>query len=337
MLGAIVHGIACSPGNEESSDLASDHGSELSAYQAMKLKLGRALGKNTHLLKVSVKQRDELEELNKQNEQLQQGSATCRRVMEQLRENITILSNANDAQSIELDEIRRKLSEQQAAREGTQAKERNAKRSVLKAFGWNQETANPTLLRAACGFWNATAECMECGDSRTSLKRRMDLWITLTSEGFNGRVIDIMEKQILERKKFNVVEICRKSDVDSQFNGRALKSVSDCEPGKKKYDRGLLCSDTTLRRTQDKVHNLAKRLGFSSLPNEEDGNVWCWGDSKGNFETGVNRYVYEIYVKARCPLVTKNKPWIIPLTGDLARVNYRVKAITMAEPKQADP
>jgi hypothetical protein len=65
--------------------------------------------------------------------------------------------------------------------------------------------------------------------------------------------------------------------------------------------------------------------------------VWCWGDSKGNFETGVNRYVYEIYVKARCPLVTKDKPWIIPLTGDLARVNYRGKAITMAGPKQADP
>jgi hypothetical protein len=65
----------------------------------MKLKLGHAMGKNTHLLKVSVKQRDELEELNKQNEQLQQGCAMCRRVMEQLRENITILSNANDAQS----------------------------------------------------------------------------------------------------------------------------------------------------------------------------------------------------------------------------------------------
>jgi hypothetical protein len=146
-----------------------------------------------------------------------------------------------------------------------------------------------------------------------------------------------MEKKKLEREKFNVVEICRKSDVDSQFNGRALKSVSDCEPGKKKYGRGLLCSDTTLRRTQDKVHQLAKRLGLSSLPNEEHGNVWCWGDSNGNIVTGVNRYVYEIYVKAHCSLVTKEKQWIVPLTGDLARVNYRGKAITMAGPNQADP
>jgi hypothetical protein len=152
--------------------------------------------------------------------------------MEELKENISILSNANDAQSSELDEIRQKLIAHNAAREGTQANERNTKRAVLKACGWKQETADPTLLRAACDFWNATAECMDCGDSRASLKRRMDMWITLTSEGFNGRVIEVMENKILESKKFNVVEICRKSDVGSQFNGRALKSVSDCEPGK---------------------------------------------------------------------------------------------------------
>ncbi len=94
----------------------------------------------------------------------------CRRVMEQLRENITILSNANDAQSSELDELCQKSRDEHVAREGTKANERNTKRAVLKAFGWKQDTANPTLLRAACGFWNATAECMEFGDSRASLK-----------------------------------------------------------------------------------------------------------------------------------------------------------------------
>jgi hypothetical protein len=334
---AIVDGIGCSSENEELSVIPTDRSSEVSAYQAMKIKVDHLEDKNTHLVMVCVKQRNELFELKKQHEQMKQGSALCRRVMEELKENISILSNANNAQSSELDEIRQKLIAHNAAREGTQANERNTKRAVLKAFGWKQETADPTLVRAACGFWNATAECMDCGDSRASLKRRMDMWITLTSEGFNGRVIEVMENKILESKKFNVVEICRKSDVDSQFNGRALKSVSDCEPGKKKYARGLLCSDTTLRRTQDKVHLLAKRLGFSSLPNEEHGNVWCWGDSNGNFVTGVNRYVYEIYVKARCVLATKDKPWIVPLTGDLARVNYRGKAITMAGPKQADP
>jgi hypothetical protein len=61
------------------------------------------------------------------------------------------------------------------------------------------------------------------------------------------------------------------------------------------------------------------------------------GDSKGNFTTAVNRYVYEIYVKARCELVTKEQPWQLSATGDLARVNFRGKCITMAGPKQVDP
>jgi hypothetical protein len=307
--------------------------------QQLQMELGQTSTAKTelHLKNVVLKQGIELQELKKRNEQLEQGSAACRKVIRELSENITTLSNANDVQRIELEKWHEKEREEHHVRVWKQDEERNTKRAVCRAFGWKQATASPTLLRAACGFWNATAECMECGDSRASLKRRMDVWKTLTCEGFNGRVLVDLEKMFFERKKFNVVEICRKSDVESQFNGRALQSVSDCEPGKKKYDRGLLCSDTTLRRTQDKVHQLAQRLGFSSLPNEEHGNVWCWGDNKGNFETGVNRYVYEIYVKARCNLVSKEDPWIVPLTGDLARVNYRGKAITMAGPKQADP
>jgi hypothetical protein len=165
----------------------------------------------------------------------------------------------------------------------------------------------------------------------------MEIWTQLTWHGFQGKVIAALEKDFFNRKKFNVVEICRKSDVESQFNAVALQSMANCESGKKKYTRGLLCSDATLRRMQKKVHKLAERLGFSSLPKEEEGNVWCWGDSKGNFETAVNRYVYEIYVKARCDLVTKDRPWQIALTGDLARVNFRGKAITIGGPKQVDP
>jgi hypothetical protein len=149
--------------------------------------------------------------------------------------------------------------------------------------------------------------------------------------------MESLEKKFFERKKFNVVEICRKSDVESQFNAGALQSMANCESGKKKYTRGLLCSDATLRRTQKKVHKLAEGLGFSSLPTVEEGNVWCWGDADGNFKTAVNRYVYEIYVKARCDFVTKDKPWKLALTGDLARVNFRGKAITIGGPKQVDP
>ncbi len=56
-------------------------------------------------------------------------------------------------------------------------------------------------------------ECTECEDSRASLNRRMDLWLKLTCEGFNGRVLPILSKRILAERRFNVIELCRKSDV----------------------------------------------------------------------------------------------------------------------------
>ncbi len=88
------------------------------------------------------------------------------------------------------------------------------------------------MLRAACGSWKGTEECTDCGDSRTSFKRRMDIWIYLTNHGFNGRVHDVMEKKFMVMNKFNVVELCRKSDVESKFNSCALQSVAMCQPGK---------------------------------------------------------------------------------------------------------
>ena len=308
-----------------------------SSYQAGKTKQIILEANNTYLKSVIVKERNELQELKKANEQLKDGSAACRRVMQELRDNITKLSNANDAQTSKLELFEQTQHEIAVTRESERINDYNIKRVILKAFGWEQATADPTMLRAACGFWKGTAECTDCGDTRTSFKRRMDIWIYLTNHGFNGRVHDVMNKTFMVKNKFNVVELCRKSDVESKFNSCALQSVAECQPGKTQYERGLLCSGTTLRRMQQKVHRLAETIGFSSLPLEENGNVWCWGDAKGNFETGVNRYVYEIYVKARSTLVTKEKPWIVPLTGDLARVNYRGKAITMAGPKRADP
>jgi len=146
-----------------------------------------------------------------------------------------------------------------------------------------------------------------------------------------------MEKGWKMLHKFDVVELARRSDVDSRFNSRSLGAIAECETSRRKYERGLLCSSATLRRTQKQVLNLAARVGFSTFPVQDKGNVWCWGDDKGDFTTGVNRYVYEIYVKARSPLVTKERPWVVPLTGDLARVSTRGKAITMCGPKQSDP
>ena len=163
---------------------------------------------------------------------------------------------------------------------------------------------DPVFLRVACGFWDATA--LEAGNNvRTGLKMREAIWYQVTCLGFKGKVLEKMEKGWRKINKFDVVELARQGDVDSRFNSVSLSAIAHSQSGLKKYERGLLCSGATLRRTQKLVLKLAASVGFASFPKHEDGNVWCWGDDKGDFETGVNRYVYEIYVKARSPLVTK--------------------------------
>ena len=300
---------------------------------------------NKSLTQTVVNVRKELDDMKETNEQLREGKAACFRDMEELRGKISKLSDAHELLVEENESLKRRLEYFEVGLVGQRRMERDTRKAVSRAFGWNPLKVDPTLLRAACGFWAGTVECSQtCGENkedvvepRSSLKRRIEIWTNLTCHGFQGRVMETLEKEFFKRKKFNVVEICRKSDVDSQFNAVALQSMANCESGKKKYARGLLCSDTTLRRMQKKVHKLAEGLGFSSLPTEEKGNVWCWGDSKGNFTTAVNRYVYEIYVKARCESVTMEKPWQLSVTGDLARVNFRGKCITMAGPKLVDP
>ena len=151
-LGSIVEGTFCACGNVEGCYAGNVQTSAVSSYQSMKKNHARTLAKNTHLKNVVLKQGKELQELKKQNEHLEQGSAACRIVLRELSENITTLSNANDDQRIELEKFHEKEREQHAARVWKQAEERNTKRAVCRAFGWKQATASATLLRAACGF-----------------------------------------------------------------------------------------------------------------------------------------------------------------------------------------
>ncbi len=46
-----------------------------------------------------------------------------------------------------------------------------------------------------------------------------------------------------------------------------------------------------------------------------------------------------LLVLSPSPLVAKAKerPWVVPLTGDLVSVSIRGKAITLCDPKQSDP
>ena len=63
------------------------------------------------------------------------------------------------------------------------------------------------------------------GTERTSLETRKQLWLELTCLGFKGTVLDEMEKEFKKRSKFDVVELARRSDVNSQFNATAVGAV----------------------------------------------------------------------------------------------------------------
>jgi hypothetical protein len=218
-----------------------------------------------------------------------------------------------------------------------------AKQAVLKVFKWEEGTTKPEVLRAICAFWEALS--MQPLDSdyvgkkkRRSKWDRMNTWKDITLNGWDGKLMKELEKELMQSKRFCPISITRASDVDSRFNVSAAREIGHCAPGRTKYERGLIPSDQTCRRVMQCVYNAAVHLGFSSFPVEEGGNVWCWGDAHGRFVNGVNRYVYEVYCKIdpECHLAPAEDPWLVPLTGDLARVSFRGKFITMCGVKQAD-
>jgi hypothetical protein len=83
--------------------------------------------------------------LKTENEQLKEGSEAFRRVMQELRKNITILSNANDALTSKLELVETKLNAYDVSREGERRTDLCSKQAVLRAFGWEQATADPTM------------------------------------------------------------------------------------------------------------------------------------------------------------------------------------------------
>ena len=145
-LGSLVEGTFCAAGDVEGFDAGNVETSAGSSYQSMIKNHARTLANNIHLKNVVIKQGKELQELKKQNEQLEQGSAACRKVFRELSENITILSNANDVQRTDLEKLLLKEREQHSARVWKQAEERDTKRAVCRAFGWKPATASATLL-----------------------------------------------------------------------------------------------------------------------------------------------------------------------------------------------
>ncbi len=213
---------------------------------------------------------------------------------------------------------------------------------VLRAFKWEENTANPVLLRAVIEFWHALSLATEGDQSdtkqRVTHKDVLMIWKEVTLNGWDGKMRKELQKEFIRSKKYCPIQMARSSDVNCTFNVRAASDIAKCDLTRKKYERGLLPSDQTCRRVMQCVYNAAVQIGFSSFPAHENGNIWCWGDADGRFTNGVNRYVYEVYCKLipHCELAPEDDPWLLPVTGDLTRVSFRGKGITMCGVKQAD-
>ncbi len=71
----------------------------------------------------------------------------------------------------------------------------------------------------------------------------------------------------------------------------------------------------------------ATRRGFSCMP---ETNTWYWGDAEGNtLREGVHRYVKAVYFDAWDARATADDPYILVVSGDLARVSFSGKACAL--------
>ena len=74
------------------------------------------------------------------------------------------------------------------------------KKQVLKAFQWEESTADPVLLRAVCGFWEAISDPVQDVDYTEATKKRiskldvMKMWMEVTLNGWAGKTKDALLK-----------------------------------------------------------------------------------------------------------------------------------------------
>ncbi len=122
--------------------------------------------------------------------------------------------------------------------------------------------------------------------------------------------------------------MARLSDLESKFNSEAVESIAHAETGLQKNHQGLLPSATTFNNCLMDLKRKAARKGFSCMPD---------GDEEGNtLHEGVHRYVKAVYVDAWDSRAIADDPYIVAVTGDLARVFFSGKAVTMCGAKQCD-
>ena len=253
---------------------------------------------------------------------------------------------ANDALQLEVEILREnnealvlQTTSLKLERNARKKKESNAKRSVLRSFQWREDKVDASVLRGAIGFWAATSELVvddaDEEQKRMSNRARKNILKVIIEQGFNGELHDDMEKAFVKKKRFKVFALTKMSDLESKFGGEAIGSIAHCEVGHEKHMRGLIPSSTSVQKMQRKINRKAADIGLSCMPTSK---TWCWGDGTGSqLREGVHRYVKAVYHDKWDSRVTSEDPYILVLTGDLARVNLKgTKCVTLCGAKECD-
>ena len=238
------------------------------------------------------------------------------------------------------------------------AKQRKQKRrdtytrqALVIAFGTTDIDESSDLFHAALGFMKGSqlkdqdgrghlndneGDVLAEPERRCTDKGRKALLLQMVKHMYDGLIVRDIEQAYFETKRFSIVTLARVSDMNSTFTASAVGCIAQLEGGKRKGEIGLLCGESTLRRTMDLVHDQAVQLGFSVMPEGGKGRVWCWGDETGLLTKAINMYVKVIYHDTFCENITQKNPWIVPLTGDLARTSQRGTVVAVMGPKQSD-
>ena len=151
--------------------------------------------------------KEELEKLTKRNEEMNEEIKELKRGMglrwlhmERLKATITEGTIRYDAMVANVEQYERTMEQESVQK--CKHKRKHTRMAVCRAFGWSLQNVDPVLLRAACGFWDATTLDAE-SSHRASVKMREDIWYQLTCLGFKGKVLKKMEKGWKKLHKFD--------------------------------------------------------------------------------------------------------------------------------------
>jgi hypothetical protein len=149
---------------------------------------------------------------------------------------------------------------------------------LLRSFQWKEKDVDPVVLEGAVAFWGATGKNQIAGSSdRSSKDTRNTILKAIIRDGFGGELQAELEKDVVKKKRFNVFELAKLSDLESMFNSEALGSIAHCERGLQKTHQGLLPSATTFNNCLMDINreSTRKQRFFVHATNKHLVLGWC--------------------------------------------------------------